>query len=88
MSAPLLNPKGRRVFYYLGLQDRHAGQCGRCQTKTKEGMLHWCAPNRVPFLLRLQAFCEPGKVDGNGILAFARYVLFPILSGEGNFRMS
>lgn len=30
----------------------------------------------------LQAFCEPGKVEGNGILAFARYVLFPILAGD------
>ena len=31
----------------------------------------------------LQAFCEPQKVEGNGILAFARYVLFPILAGDG-----
>ena len=30
-----------------------------------------------------QAFCEPEKVEGNGILAFARYVLFPILAGDG-----
>jgi hypothetical protein len=30
-----------------------------------------------------QAFCEPGKVKGNGVLAFARYVLFPVLAGEG-----
>ena len=30
-----------------------------------------------------QAFCEPGKVEGNGVLAFVRYVIFPILSGRG-----
>lgn len=30
-----------------------------------------------------QAFCEPGKVKDNGVLAFARYVLFPVLAGEG-----
>lgn len=26
-----------------------------------------------------KAFCEPGKVDNNGVLAFAKYVLFPLL---------
>ena len=31
----------------------------------------------------LQAFCEPGNVTDNGVLAFARFVLFPILAGEG-----
>ena len=30
-----------------------------------------------------QAFCEPGKVEGNGVLAFVKYVIFPILSGRG-----
>ena len=30
-----------------------------------------------------QAFCEPGKVKENGVLAFAQHVLFPILAGEG-----
>ncbi|XP_064405435.1 tyrosine--tRNA ligase, cytoplasmic-like isoform X2 [Halichondria panicea] len=29
-----------------------------------------------------KAFCEPAKVEGNGVLAFAKHVLFPILSGE------
>ena len=31
----------------------------------------------------IQAYCEPGKVEGNGVLAFAQHVLFPILAGEG-----
>lgn len=32
-----------------------------------------------------KAFCEPGKVENNGVLAFAKYVLFPLLNtGEGN----
>ncbi len=31
-----------------------------------------------------KAFCEPGKVENNGVLAFAKYVLFPLLKpGEG-----
>ena len=31
-----------------------------------------------------KAFCEPGKVENNGVLAFAKYVLFPLLTqGEG-----
>lgn len=31
-----------------------------------------------------KAFCEPGKVENNGVLAFAKYVLFPLLNtGEG-----
>ena len=39
-------------------------------------------PN-VPCPQFVQAFCEPEKVEGNGVLAFARYVLFPILAGDG-----
>ncbi len=35
-----------------------------------------------------QAFCEPAKVEGNGVLAFAKHVLFPILSGEGEWACS
>ena len=31
----------------------------------------------------LQAFCEPGNVQENGILAFAKHVLFPVLDGTG-----
>ena len=30
-----------------------------------------------------QAFCEPGKVEGNGVLAFAQHVIFPVLASEG-----
>ena len=31
-----------------------------------------------------KAFCEPGKVENNGVLAFAKFVLFPLLeTGEG-----
>ena len=39
--------------------------------------------HRFRFIHTSQAFCEPGKVKENGVLAFARYVLFPILAGEG-----
>lgn len=37
-----------------------------------------------PRKLSFKAFCEPGKVEGNGVLAFAQHVLFPVLAGEGN----
>ncbi|EFX79630.1 hypothetical protein DAPPUDRAFT_304445 [Daphnia pulex] len=30
-----------------------------------------------------KAFCEPGNVENNGVLAFAKYVLFPLNAGEG-----
>ena len=31
-----------------------------------------------------KAFCEPGKVEGNGVLAFVKHVLFHTLKeGEG-----
>ena len=33
--------------------------------------------------LCVQAFCEPGNVKENGVLAFAQHVLFPILEGRG-----
>lgn len=26
-----------------------------------------------------KAFCEPGNVENNGVLAFAKYVLYPLL---------
>ena len=30
-----------------------------------------------------KAFCEPGKVEGNGVLAFVKHVLFPVMkSGQ------
>ena len=29
-----------------------------------------------------KCFCEPGKVEGNGVLAFAKFVLFPLLKDE------
>lgn len=29
-----------------------------------------------------KAFCEPGNVENNGILAFVKHVLFPLLKGE------
>jgi tyrosyl-tRNA synthetase len=30
-----------------------------------------------------KAFCEPGNVQENGVLAFAKHVLFPVLDGRG-----
>ena len=29
-----------------------------------------------------KAFCEPGNVENNGVLAFIRHVLFPLKSGK------
>jgi tyrosyl-tRNA synthetase len=29
-----------------------------------------------------KAFCEPGKVEGNGVLAFVKHVIFPVLAGR------
>lgn len=34
----------------------------------------------IPF----QAFCEPGNVTENGVLAFVQHVIFPILGDKGN----
>lgn len=32
-----------------------------------------------------KAFCEPGNIENNGVLSFAKYVLFPLLNpGEGS----
>ncbi len=42
-----------------------------------------CIVLQLYSIYTFQAFCEPGKVKGNGVLAFTRYVLFPILAGEG-----
>ena len=33
----------------------------------------------------LQAFCEPGNVAENGVLAFVKHVIFPILDRKGLF---
>ena len=40
---------------------------------------------RFPSLIwsLLQAFCEPGNVTENGVLAFARHVLFPVMGDKG-----
>ena len=35
------------------------------------------------FFVFLQSFCEPGNIAENGVLAFAKHVTFPILSGRG-----
>jgi len=33
-----------------------------------------------------KAFCEPGNVENNGVLAFAKYVLYPLLEpGKSKF---
>ena len=32
-----------------------------------------------------QAFCEPGNVQENGVLAFVKHVLFPVLDGKGAY---
>lgn len=33
-----------------------------------------------------KAFCEPGNVEDNGVLAFAKHVIFSVLKpGESNF---
>ena len=37
----------------------------------------------ICWLSSFQAFCEPGNVTENGVLAFTQHVLFPILGGEG-----
>lgn len=33
-----------------------------------------------------QAFCEPGNVDNNGLLAFAKFVIFPLM-GDTSFEV-
>jgi tyrosyl-tRNA synthetase len=30
-----------------------------------------------------KAFCEPGNVENNGVLAFCKFAIFPLLRGEG-----
>lgn len=40
------------------------------------------SPSNVKKKLK-KAFCEPGNIDNNGILSFAKHVIFPLLkSGE------
>lgn len=35
-----------------------------------------------------RAFCEPGNIENNGILSFAKHVLFPLFKPEENFIVS
>ena len=42
-----------------------------------------CVASVYCVLILNQAFCEPGKIEGNGVLAFLKFVIFPILSGRG-----
>ncbi len=78
------------MFDLTGIKDRSPRYCSRCLQKTEKGYLE----NKTHFIVRItllalfccflsQAFCEPAKVEGNGVLAFAKHVLFPILAGEG-----
>lgn len=30
-----------------------------------------------------KAFCEPGNIEKNGVLAFCKSVIFPLLKNEG-----
>lgn len=41
-------------------------------------------PEQVKIKLR-KAFCEPGNVENNGVLAFCESVLFPLLKGDGMY---
>ena len=49
-----------------------------------EGELHFLA---LLWSL-LQAFCEPGNVTENGVLAFARHVLFPVMGDKGRVHVA
>lgn len=42
------------------------------------------SPEQVKLKLR-KAFCEPGKVENNGVLAFCESVLFPLLKGGSEY---
>ena len=37
-----------------------------------------CVASVYCVLVLNQAFCEPGKIEGNGVLAFLKFVIFPI----------
>jgi tyrosyl-tRNA synthetase len=39
-------------------------------------------PTEVKEKLR-KAFCKPGNVENNGVLAFCKHAIFPLLKGEG-----
>jgi hypothetical protein len=39
-------------------------------------------PKQVEKKLK-KAFCEPGNITNNGVLAFCKSVIFPLLKGEG-----
>jgi tyrosyl-tRNA synthetase len=39
-------------------------------------------PDQIKKKLK-KAFCEPGNIENNGILAFCKSVIFPLLKGKG-----
>lgn len=39
-------------------------------------------PDQVKKKLK-RAFCEPGNIENNGVLAFCKSVIFPLLNGKG-----
>lgn len=40
------------------------------------------SPTQVKNKLK-QAFCEEGNIENNGVLSFAKHVLFPLQEGKG-----
>lgn len=34
-----------------------------------------------------KAFCEPGNITDNGVLAFAKHVIYPLLKAEESFNI-
>ena len=78
----------------LGFQNRYPGQCLCSEEKSWKGVKHlWTFINKLFATLKfsfnniiLQAFCEEGNIAENGVLSFAKFVIFPILelnAGEG-----
>lgn len=41
-----------------------------------------CTKQQELFLFSLQAFCEEGNIEDNGILAFAKFVIFSVLESR------
>ena len=39
-------------------------------------------PDQIKKKLK-KAFCEPGNTENNGVLAFCKSVIFPLLKGKG-----
>ena len=81
---------------FVGFEDRHLGQCCCDQEEAQKGcasistsyILNYSFEYRTYLCITyvhlcVQAFCEPGNVKENGVLAFAQHVLFPILEGRG-----